>query len=707
MSLAISLLSIALLTSMFTVIPVKAPARTNGPVIDMVRLKTVRSPDAELIAIKTGTTNYLADLIRTGDIEDLDGSGYTVLSAPGFHMGHIGFNIRTDQSYRTDTRGRDMTYVAAVLSDVNFRHAVLCDYDQDGILASVYKYIVTKSTSLVPPAQGGWLSPNVPQHPYNPGSPFATTLYNPVTKANEDSCSILRYGGYTFHDGGTIGVVDSADYWSKSGFTGGLPNLQLFTPTYETAPTSAEHGARIINGLKAIGLNNMEHMPTEFSPYIAKVYQDAEFDMFMIFWSLGRFPDHLYDMCHSSQDCHVVPWAYNAPGINNAQIDAWAETVKFGLNHAQKLQAAWNLQNYLYDTENNPQALPYLQMYSRLYFTAANPDMRGVVNSPGYGSDNTWTWLSWHWAAGTERYDTATGKTMIVYSNGEYPERLNPLYASTVYAWNVMNPTLDGLIAVDPYTHEDVPWLATSWTVTPTGGTPPTGMDVTFYLRSGVTWQDGNPYTAEDARFNWLFLRDNKIPRYMTAWQHIESVTVITPGAGGTVRVHLNETSQFLLYDLAGTAAILPPSVWSWLNGKPTTTILGYDPSTNTTKPTGAGSRFGTADGPKNQLYGTGAYIFQSYDQVNGVADEWANPNYFWSMAQIASMEASFFYATGDTDSNGVINIDDLTAMTLSYGYYSDEPEYNLLADVNRDGVVDGRDVALLSFFWAKQMVYP
>jgi len=406
-------------------------------------------------------------------------------------------------------------------------------------------------------------------------------------------------------------------------------------------------------------------------------------------------------MTHSSQDCHVVPWAYNAPGINDPFVDAKAEIVKFGLNHAAKLAAAWALQDYLYNVDLNLQALPYLQMYSRVYFTAANPDLGGLVNSPGYGSDNTWTWLNWHWTANPV---IENGRTTIVYSNGEEPERLNPTYASTVYAWNVMNPMLDGLIAVNPYTHADVPWLATSWTVTQTGLN---SMNITFNLRPGVTWQDGKPYTAEDAKFNWDFIKNNQIPRYLTAWQHIVDVIVLTPGAGGTVRVRLDATSQFLLYDLAGTAAFLPPPVWSWLNGKPMTQILGYDPSTNTTKPTGAGARFGTEEGPKNQLYGTGPYIFQFYDSVGQYADVWANPYYFWGTTEIQNMKAIMFHQTGDVNSDGVIDISDLTVMSLSYGYFVGEPEYNPDADVNSDGVVDGKDVALLSFFWAKQAEYP
>jgi ABC-type transport system substrate-binding protein len=309
--------------------------------------------------------------------------------------------------------------------------------------------------------------------------------------------------------------------------------------------------------------------------------------------------------------------------------------------------------------------------------------------------------LNWRWAAGQEKTDD--GKTVVVYSNGEEPERLNPLYASTVYAWNVMNPLLDGLLAVNPYTHEDVPWLADSWTVTPTAA----GMEIVFNLNSTVTWQCGNAYTAEDAEFNMEFMRDNAIPRYTSAWQNIVDVQVVSGGAGGTIKVILDKPSQFLLYDVAGIAAILPPPVWSPLDGKPQATILGYDPTANTTKPTGAGPKFGQADGPQTQLYGTGPYVFQFYDAVEQYADLYANRNYFKDTAEIARALTEMFHAVGDVNRDGHVGIHDLSRIGLSFGYFKGEPEYDADADINGDGIVDTRDIALLSAHWCQRKEYP
>ncbi|MCB2227397.1 MAG: peptide-binding protein [Desulfarculaceae bacterium] len=48
--------------------------------------------------------------------------------------------------------------------------------------------------------------------------------------------------------------------------------------------------------------------------------------------------------------------------------------------------------------------------------------------------------------------------------------------------------------------------LAESWKVSDDG------LTITFRLRHGVRWQDGKPYTAQDALFNWRFMVDPKTP---------------------------------------------------------------------------------------------------------------------------------------------------------------------------------------------------
>jgi peptide/nickel transport system substrate-binding protein len=665
---------IALLFLLPTRVAYAQPQR--GPKTDILRLKTVKSPDAQLFEIQTGGIDELPDLIRPADIETLDDAGMTISASPGFHMGHIGMNIRPDQSYR----GSHGAAVDDFLSDIHFRHALFHCYNQDEIVASIYKYIVTPVRSLVPPALGGWVNPAVPKITFDP----------------EAAKQVLLDNGYTYDTG--IGN------WRNS-LGDPCPDISVFTPTYEVAPTSAEHGRRWIDECNNIGLP-LVHEPTDFASYLQLVFGEADFDMYMVFWSLGRFPDHLYDMLHSSQDCALYPWRYNAPGVNDALVDANTEVIKFGLDADAQEVAAYEVQYMLYDFTDTARnvAGSYMQLYSRVYFTAFRVGVYGVVNMPGYGADNSWTFANAHWRPNAATYGRdEAGNDVFVYCNGEEPESFNPCYAHTVYAWNIIGNCFDSMLDVNPYTLEDEPALADDWSVdlfsgTTTGSDPgitiTDGETVTFYLNDTATWQDGKVFTAEDVAFNFLFMRDNTIPRYTAGWEHIVSVDVVTSGQGGTVKVYLDVTGRFYLYDLSGMSALLHPTVWTPLDGQPLDVILAYDP-------TGEAGHNGQT--PTN-LIGTGPYVFDNYDPVGQSADMTANRDYWQTTNEIQQKKVDMFHSVGDIDYDGVVAAGDLNAYGLAFGT---EPPSNPDADLNGDGRVDGEDGAVIGAFVGKKREYP
>jgi len=693
-----------------------------GPAIDVFRGTVIRSPDSQLIAMQTGTGDVLTDLIRTGDVEKLTRDGFTVTYDAGFHMGHVGFNVRPlAEQHKADLSPRRPDTTIWPLADVNFRHALIHAYDQDTIVASIYGYTVTPIQSLVPPAQGGWVNPNVPKHPYNPGSPLATTIYNPANGAYEDSCSILRYGGYHFENIAPS-TVGPEDYWTKGGVP--MPQMTFWTPTYETAPTSAEHGARWVTDLGKIGLqgstsngnSGIIHTPAEFADYMDKV-DAAQFDLYMVFWSLGRFPDHLYDMCDSSQRAGPEPLNKglgNKPGINNAALDIQVEIIKTSLDHTAKLNAAYLAQSMLYNPTVSDAAFSYMQLYSRIYFNGFNKDLLGVVKSPGYGSDNGWTYNNLYWkpgSAGEASHTLGDGRKFVNWIWGEYPEKMNPAYSTTVYAWDVISKTLDGLLDINPYTHEDLTAMSSAL---PDIVSTTTGMEITYHLRKDVFWQDGNPFTANDAKFNWEFIKYNKIPRYMTVWQYLDHVEVIDDY---TVKVVLNTKSQFLVYDFAGLAAYFPPPVWRPLNNTGLSNILAYEPTLNMTKPTGAGAWFGTDQGAKTQLYGTGSFVFDSYDKINGIIQLHQFPGYYRTTSDIQAQMVDMFHKIGDVSSqtqgvgysDGIVWSDDRGQMGLRFGRneYLDPTLYKAYVDVNLDHWIDVIDLSLANFHFGEQRTYP
>ncbi len=56
---------------------------------------------------------------------------------------------------------------------------------------------------------------------------------------------------------------------------------------------------------------------------------------------------------------------------------------------------------------------------------------------------------------------------------------------------------------------EPAPGLAESWEVSDDG------LTWTWHLRPGVTWSDGTPFTAEDVRFQFQYIRDSHDPAYV------------------------------------------------------------------------------------------------------------------------------------------------------------------------------------------------
>lgn len=51
----------------------------------------------------------------------------------------------------------------------------------------------------------------------------------------------------------------------------------------------------------------------------------------------------------------------------------------------------------------------------------------------------------------------------------------------------------------------------------------------------------------------------------------------------------------------------------------------------------------------------------------------------------------------GDVNDDDIVNVIDLTIVSLSYGYFQGEPGYNPDADLNGDGVVEMRDLVIVA----------
>jgi peptide/nickel transport system substrate-binding protein len=157
-------------------------------------------------------------------------------------------------------------------------------------------------------------------------------------------------------------------------------------------------------------------------------------------------------------------------------------------------------------------------------------------------------------STGTNTGAAATGKTLVMESSPEstITQTFNP-FVPTGAPWGmgatglIYEPLIEFNLAAPPKYY---PWLATSYAWSNSGKT------LTFAIRQGVKWNDGQPFTADDVAFTFNMLKAN-------AAVNLNGVKYDTVTASGNNVVLTFATPQFTnLQSIAGTA-IVPKHIWA------------------------------------------------------------------------------------------------------------------------------------------------
>jgi peptide/nickel transport system substrate-binding protein len=117
--------------------------------------------------------------------------------------------------------------------------------------------------------------------------------------------------------------------------------------------------------------------------------------------------------------------------------------------------------------------------------------------------------------------DYARGDWLIQSFPSQVPT-LTPYLSGDVYASRIQRWITDTLITRDPVTLDWLPLVAEKWSVSDDG------LEITFTIREGVVFSDGEPLTPDDVAFSWRFLMDQKIaaPRARSYYSRITDVVV-------------------------------------------------------------------------------------------------------------------------------------------------------------------------------------
>lgn len=452
----------------------------------------IKDNDAQLLALEGGKVDMLGDIARISDIRRLsDNEKIDLYLAEGFHAFFLGLNLRKPPWDR-----------------VELRRSIWEVLDRKQIVRDVFGGYALPLFSFLPPAS-----------PYQAESPVGESN---LEKARER----LEKSGWR---------------WSKKGVliypgqTKPIPRMKLMTPTAQVAPTTAEIAERICESMRGLGIP-IETEPMDFSMMVSRLDR-RDFDAYVIAWGLSRDPDSLYAFYHSSMD---IEGGYNISGIKLPDLDEALEALKYAKDENEARAAAREAQKLLYEY------VPQVPIYSRYYVTALRNDWENAVTSKYTTPDNVYSFLS---------LKHREGRKNFYWSLPEEPRNLNPMSAGSAYDWQVLSLIYESLLGTDPFTLEDIPWLAKSWRIETTDD----GRERTrlfFVVREDIKWHDGKPFTAEDVKATIAFMRRHSIPRYYDNVKDIEDIKI----QGDLVVITFSQRSFWYLHQIGGLP-ILPAHV--------------------------------------------------------------------------------------------------------------------------------------------------
>ncbi len=148
--------------------------------------------------------------------------------------------------------------------------------------------------------------------------------------------------------------------------------------------------------------------------------------------------------------------------------------------------------------------------------------------------------------------------TMLANEQDAYTQNFNP------YSPGVISGTqgliYETLLYVNRLDGSVKPWLASSYNLASDA------QSITFHLRQGVTWSDGQPFTSADVVFTINLILKN--PSIDLTGIDAAVKNVSAPDAS-TVVVTLNKPFNPIVWILGGQVFILPQHTWSGVKGDP------------------------------------------------------------------------------------------------------------------------------------------
>jgi ABC-type transport system substrate-binding protein len=176
--------------------------------------------------------------------------------------------------------------------------------------------VVFPMYSTMPPGNAFWFNPEAENSPY-----IGLSREERVNMAVE----VLKEAGWSWSqepawDEDLQDVVPGEGITMPNGEP--MPELTILGPGPAYDPLRATFNQWISEWMRELGMP-VESELTGFNTILGPVFVDANFDMYILGWSLGNvaFPDYFESFWHSRNDTAVTGNS-NTPGYNNPEYDA-------------------------------------------------------------------------------------------------------------------------------------------------------------------------------------------------------------------------------------------------------------------------------------------------------------------------------------------------------------------------------------------------
>ena len=306
---------------------------TVGPYAESTIYSIYGSQDATVLALKKGDLDFMLNPLglSRGLQKQLEGEdGLTVIENPSDGMRYLGFNFRKEP-----------------MNNHAFRQAVATLIDKEFITQTVLQGVAFPMYGTVPEGNRAWYNPHVPQigKDLSRGERIAQVV------------ELLKGEGFTWETEPRVSedgrFVEQRGEGLKMPNGQPVPDISILAPSPGYDPLRSTFAIWIERWLNEVGIPVHADL-TGFNLIVDKVFDQQDFDMWILGWGLSLYPDYLESFFHSR---HSGLEGHNAGGYNNPEYDRLADELLAETDVDAARELVFEMQAFLAED------LPYVPLF--------------------------------------------------------------------------------------------------------------------------------------------------------------------------------------------------------------------------------------------------------------------------------------------------------------------------------------------------------